>query len=187
MRRAAASILLLVLCVFPLARVHAEIERVGNPTEHGIELMWWPKVAPPADWEHVKDVSYANHINMFAPKGENFADAPAVMYARAIYFEKGNTGQELEDAIRDDHAGFKERFPDSKVARVEEVKTGDGTPLRTFSFTPQSDGHWELVAYGREPKYVLMFCVSAKSQEALENSRPAFLAMVRSYTSRDEP
>ena len=70
---------------------------------------------------------------------------------------------------------------------VEAVLTGDGTKLRTFSFTPAAEGHWELVAYGREPKYVLMFCVSAKTKDALEKSRPAFLAMVRSYTSHDEP
>lgn len=67
------------------------------------------------------------------------------------------------------------------------MKTGDGTSLRTFSFTPVEKGHWELVAYGREPEFVLMFCISANSQAALEEHRAAFLAMVRSYTSRDEP
>jgi hypothetical protein len=34
---------------------------------------------------------------------------------------------------------------------------------------------------------VLMFCISATSKAALEKYRPAFLTMVRSYTSRDEP
>ena len=68
------------------------------------------------------------------------------------------------------------------------VQTGDGTKLRTFGFFPKAaQGHWELVAYGREPEYVLMFCISATSKVALEKYRPAFLTMVRSYTSRDEP
>jgi len=178
--------LVLAICALPASRIHAEIERVGNPTDHGLELLWWPKVVPPADWVHNREVSYENHINMFVPKGEDFADAPAVMYARAIYYEAGSTEQELATAIRDDHAGFQERFPDSQVKEVEAVQTGDGTKLRTYSFTPTTKGHWELVAYGREPKYVLMFCVSAKTKEALEQNRSAFLAMVRSYTSRDE-
>jgi len=69
---------------------------------------------------------------------------------------------------------------------VEAVKTGDGTSLRTFSFTPTTKGHWELVAYGREPKYVLFFCVSATSKQGLEKNRAAFLTMVASYTSKDE-
>jgi len=124
---------------------------------------------------------------MFVPKGENFADSPAVMYARAVYFQGGNTVKELDQAIRDDHQGFLQRFPDSKVEEVEAVKTGDGTSLRTFSFTPQAKGHWELVAYGREPRYVLFFCISADTKEALEQHRAAFLAMVASYTSKDEP
>lgn len=185
--RAIAFGLALTICALPSTRIHAEIEHIANPTAHNIEFMWWPKVVPPADWVHNPDVSYENYINMFVPKGEDFENAPAVMYARAIYYEAGNTEQELTTAIHDDHAGFQQRFPDATVQEVDAVQTGDGTKLRTFSFTPTSRGHWELVAYGREPKYVLMFCVSARTKEALEKNRPVFLAMVRSYTSHDEP
>jgi len=176
--------------LFPLMAVpmgHAEIEKIADPREHEMMFMWWPKVQPPADWVHELDASYQNYINMFVPKGETFADAPAIMYARAVLYEGGDTEKELEQAIRDDHAGFLKRFPDSRVEEVAAVKTGDGTRLRTFSFTPQSSGHWELVAYGREPRYVLFFCISANSKEALEQHRAAFLTMVASYTSRDEP
>lgn len=179
--------LVLALGVVPVASLRAEIERNAYPTNHGLEFLWWPKVNPPADWIHNRELSFENHINMFVPKGEDYADASAVMYARAIYFENGNTEQELETAIRDDHRGFLEHSPGSTVEEVAVVQTGDGTRLRTFSFTPKARGHWELVAYGREPKYVLMFCISATSKQALEQHRAAFLAMVRSYTSRDEP
>jgi hypothetical protein len=71
------------------------------------------------------------------------------------------------------------------VAEVAATVTGDGTRLQTFSFAPVSKGNWELVAYGREPTFVLMFCLSARSRPALEQHRPAFQAMVRSYTSKD--
>jgi hypothetical protein len=165
---------------------HAEIEKIADPREREMVFMWWPKVVPPADWVHERDASYENYINMFVPQGETFADAPAIMYARAVLFES-DTGKELEKAIRDDHAGFLQRFPDSKVEEVAAVKTGDGTALRTFSFTPQTKGHWELVAYGREPRYVLFFCISANSKELLEKHRAAFLTMVASYTSHDDP
>src|SRR6187551_2022217 len=105
-RGAIAAGVALMICALPATRGYAEIEHNANPTDHGIELEWWPKVIPPADWVHNRDVSFENHINMFVPKGEDFANAPAVMYARAIYLEAGNTEQELATAIRDDHAGF---------------------------------------------------------------------------------
>ena len=187
LRRVIGMGLVLALCAMPFTRIHAEIERNSYPTNDGLEFLWWPKVVPPEGWIHNREISFENHINMFVPKGETFARAPAVMYARAIHYEAGNTVQELETAIRDDHNGFLQRFPDSKVEEVAAVKTGDGTSLRTFSFTPAAKGHWELVAYGREPEFVLMFCISANSKDALEEHRAAFLAMVRSYTSRDEP
>jgi len=186
MRRSFGIYLFVVLGALPLTRSHAEIEKVADPREREMVFMWWPKVAPPDNWVHQRDVSYENHINMFVPKGETFADSPAVMYARALYYEKGDTTKELDRAIRDDHEGFQQRFPDSRIEEVTAVKTGDGTSLRTFSFTPQSKGHWELVAYGREPTFVLMFCISADSKEVLEQHRAAFLAMVASYSSKDE-
>ena len=179
--------LVLILAALP-QRIHAEIEGIADPQrdKHKIILMWWPKVVPPDDWVHDRDASYENYINMFVPKGQDFANASAVMYARAVYYEKGETVKELDQAIKDDHRGFLGRYPDAKVEEVEAVKTGDGTSLRTFSFTPTTKGHWELVAYGREPKYVLFFCVSATSKEGLEKNRAAFLTMVASYTSKDE-
>ena len=186
-RAAIGAVLVLALGLLPASRTSAEIEKQVIPGEKQLVFIWWPKVTPPDNWVHVPEISFQNHINMFVLKGQDFDDSPAVMYARAIYFEKGNTEQELETAIQDDLKGFLEHSPDSNVAEAGTVPTGDGSRLRTISFTPKDQGHWELVSYGREPNYVLMFCISANSKEALDQHRDAFLAMVRSYTSRDEP
>ena len=187
MTRGAAGALLFVALLLPAAYTGAEIDGVVWPREKEMVFIRWPKVAPPDNWVHVPEVSYQNQINMFVLKGQDFDDSPAIMYARAIYFENGNTERELETAIKDDLKGFLEHAPDSTVAEAGTVPTGDGTKLRTISFTPKGQGHWELVSYGREPKYVLMFCISATSNEALDQHRGAFLEMVHSYTSRDEP
>src|SRR5262245_3023045 len=116
--KAGRAIGALVLASGTLLAVHAyaDIEKIAQPTEDGLEFIWWPKVTPPAGWVHHREVSVENHINMFVPEGESFADSPVVLYARAIYFETGNTGKELEDAIRDDRQGFLEHFPGSKIA-----------------------------------------------------------------------
>jgi hypothetical protein len=179
------NIAIALMCVLMIGPVQSEIEKTANPTDHGLELMWWPKVAIPKGWKHDHDVSVENYINMMYPEGETFVDSPVVMYTRAIYYEHGETEKELVQAIADDHRGFLERFPDSEVAEVEATVTGDGARLKTFSFSPKTKGNWELVAYGREPEFVLMFCLSTKSSQELERFRPAFLAMVRSYTSKD--
>lgn len=181
----AAVLSVVLLASLPTLEVRAEIERTGYPTDHGIELMWWPKVTVPAGWVHEDEVSLANAINMMVPKGETFADSPVLMYARAFYHAAGDTEKELAASIAADHEGFLGKFPNSKIAEVAATETGDGTKLQTFTFSPDGAGNWELVAYGREPEYVLMFCISARSRDALEIHRAAFYAMVRSYTSKD--
>ena len=180
-----STVAIALMCALTVAPVRGEIEKTAVPTDHGIEFLWWPKVAIPRGWKHDHEVSVVNYINMMYPEGETFAASPVVMYTRALYFEHGDSEKELAQAIADDHRGFLERFPDSKVAEVAATVTGDGTRLQTFSFAPVSKGNWELVAYGREPTFVLMFCLSARSRPALEQHRPAFQAMVRSYTSKD--
>jgi hypothetical protein len=182
-RKQFALALVLALTIAP---VWSEIEKTAVPTDHGLELLWWPKVAIPDGWKHDREVSTENYVNMMYPKGESFADSPVVMYTRALYHEHGDTEKELAQAIAEDHQGFLGRFPDSKIAEVAPIETGDGTKLRTFSFAPNTKGNWELVAYGREPTFVVMFCISAHSRAALEQHRPEFLAMVRSYTSKDD-
>jgi len=163
----------------------AELERLGYPTDHGIELMWWPKVTPPKGWFQDTQVSMQNFLNMLVPKGKTYENSPAVMYARALYHEKADMDKELASAIESDRKGSLEHDPNSKIAEIAAFATGDGQKLRTFSFTPAGKGNWELVAYGREPDYVLMFCISARSSAALEKYRPAFAAMILSYTSGD--
>jgi hypothetical protein len=71
-----------------------------------------------------------------------------------------------------------------KLTRCRPATARDYAHFR-LSPRPRAIGNSWL--YGREPQYVLMFCISATSKAALEKYRPAFLTMVRSYTSRDEP
>ena len=166
--------------------VQAEIEKIAHPAEGRIEFMWWPKVALSERWERDELASRRNYINLWALKGQDAHSSPVVLYARAIYHEQGDTAKQLAVAISEDHEGFLQHYPGSKVEEIPAVETADRTKLRTFQFTPQSEGRWDIVAYGHEPRYVLMFCISANSQEILEANRAEFLAMVRSYSSHGE-
>ena len=167
--------------------VRADIEKIAHPAEGRIDFMWWPKVTLSDRWERDELASRQNYINLWVLKGQDARSSPVVLYARAIYHENGDTAKELADAIAEDHEGFLQHYPGSKVEEITAVETADRTRLRTFRFTPGDGGRWDMVAYGREPRYVLMFCISADSKMTLEANRAEFLAMVRSYTSNDEP
>jgi len=182
-RAIAASLTTFLLLGMPA--VHGEIERLGYPGERGMVLHWWPKVTAPPGWFRDDKLSLAEGVNLHMLEGETFADSPAVMYTRAFYHENGVSAKDLEQTITDDLAGFRERDPAMKIEELSPTLTADGTKLRTFAFKPAGEGHFELVAYGREPKYVIMFCISARTAKQLEQHQVAFQALVRSYTSKD--
>lgn len=184
LRVVAASLTTFMLLGTPV--VHGEIERLGYPGERGMVLHWWPKVTAPAGWFRDDKLSLSEGVNMHILEGETFVDSPAVMYTRAFYNDKGVSAKELEQTITDDLAAFRERDAAMKIEELGPTLTADGTRLRTFAFKPAGEGHFELVAYGREPKYVIMFCISARTAKLLDQHRPAFQALVRSYSSKDD-
>jgi hypothetical protein len=174
-----------LLVLLTSAPAPAEIERLAFPGEKSMVFYWWPKVTPPKGWFRDEQLSQREGVNLHILDGETFDGSPAVMYTRAYSHEEGGTEQALADMIASDIREFRERDPAMKIDEVAPTVTGDGTKLRTFSFTPAGKGGYELVAYGREPKYVIMFCISTNSAELLSKHRPAFLALVRSYVSKD--
>jgi hypothetical protein len=48
---------------------HAEVEKFAQTSDRGIQLYWWPKIAPPAGCHHDDEGSFYNAVNAFAPDG----------------------------------------------------------------------------------------------------------------------
>jgi hypothetical protein len=179
----AATLAVVALLSTPPAQ--AEIERLAKPGDQALIFYWWPKVTAPAGWFRDESLSLEQGVNLLLLKGQTFDGSPAVMYTRAFSHENRDAREGLAATIANDHREFLARDPKMKIEEIAPTPTGDGKKLRTFAFTPSAQGSFELVAYGDEPGYVIMFCVSANSAQLLGEHREAFLAMVRSYTSKD--
>jgi hypothetical protein len=173
-----AWIVLVCLGTSPLS---AEIYKEAVPTDHGIEFYWWPVLKAANGWTHDEGASRANGVNAFVPTGYSFSDAPAVIYARAIYKPRVPETKTLAQLISDDGAEFKSHFPGVEISELPPLRVGAASNFRYFSFKPMQQGSFELVAYGEEPEFYLIFTVSGKTLSDLAKARPAFEKMVSNY------
>ena len=159
----------------------AAIETVPIETAKGRAERWWPKVAPPKGWHHDRPHSLNYNLNAMAPAGESFASAEAIMYARAVKRVSDASVASIEDFIARERKSFLARTPDYTIKEDKPRLTKEGLRLRTFNFTPKSDGNWERVAYGEEDDHYVLFVVSARSKKAFERAVKPWQSMVWQY------
>jgi hypothetical protein len=55
--------------------------------------------------------------------------------------------------------------------------------LRTFAYSPQGAGSWELVSFGEEGDFYLVFLVSSLTKEGLANTLDAYKRYINQYKS----
>jgi hypothetical protein len=169
----------LLLIAAPFA--DAEIFQLAVPAAQGMKLYWWPVLPPIAGWEHDEGASRAQGVNALVPAGQTFAHAPAIIYARALYKPRMSDVKSLDQLIEGDISSFKKRLPDTSVEKLMPIRDGDGKDHPYYSFTPSQKGSWELVAYGEEGDYYLIFTVSGNSKQARDDARAPFEALISKY------
>jgi len=179
--RALMRYLWIVLVCLGTTPLTAEIYKQAVPTDHGIEFYWWPVLKPVRGWTHDEGASRANGVNAFVPSGYSFSDAPAVIYARALYKPRIPETKSLAQLISDDRSEFQANFPGVEVKELAPIAVGAGSKFRYFSFTPKQQGSFELVAYADDPEFYLIFTLSGKTPADLEKARSAFEKMVSTY------
>ena len=173
-------ILLLLLCG-ALTTVRAETEGFAYACESGMCFWRRPIVDPPPGWVRDDEAGAHFKFNAFAKKGEDFAAAPAVLYANAVY--RRNAAPTLADQIAADKERILKSSPGSKISEAPSTQNADGKRLATFMFTPEKDDEgWETVAYDEEGDYYLRFVLSSQTKQAHDGARAAFEAFVRGYS-----
>jgi hypothetical protein len=177
-RFTAALAVALAAAVFPAA---AAIETVPIETRSGTAQRWWPKVTPPKGWHHDRPHSLNYNLNAMAPEGDSFASAEAIMYARAVKRVSDASIATVEDFIARERKSFLARTPDYTIKEDKPLITKEGLRLRTFNFTPKTDGNWERVAYGEEDDHYILFVVSARSRKAFDGALKPWQGMVWQY------
>jgi hypothetical protein len=142
-----------------------------------------------ATWEHIINDAMVVHslhygANALAPDGFTFADADAVIYARALYKPRTPQAKSLQTLIDDDKAEFRARDSAIRIEESKPISTADGQKLRTFEFVPGQSGNWERVAYGEEGDFYLLFTVSARTQEAYNKAAGAYEELISRYRAK---
>ena len=176
----------LLLTVFlsstPLA--FAEIYKLAVPSDQGLQLYWWPILPDIPGWRHDEGASCAQGVNALVPDGQSFSGAPAIIYARAMFKPRMPDVKSLRQLIDEDRAGFERDFPGISIQELKPIKDGDAKMHPYFSYSPRGEGSWELVAYGEENDFYLLFTLSGNSKPALESARADFERLVATYRAR---
>jgi hypothetical protein len=166
------------------APAHAEIEKNARRCDHTLCFYWWPKLPRLKGWHQDRPSSFHDAINALAPDGQTFANAEAVIYARAIFKPRAPDVKSLDQLIENDKRDFLARSPDISIEAAGDLVTGDGQSLRSLGFIPGGSGNWERVSYGEEGNYYLLFTLSSRSERAYKDAMRAYETLIATYKEK---
>src|ERR1700745_619349 len=112
------------------------------------------------------------------PKGESWADARTVMYAKIA-------GTEYEDA--DKFAAMAIKKMESKHGKpkekIDKGKTGNGQPFFINEYpATKTYSQWERVAYVQLPKAVAYIVLSSRDEASYRKDAPALREVLQTFT-----
>ena len=177
------TVLIGLLATIP-AVSYAEIEKIALNCETGICFHWWPKLPAVKGWHHDRENSYLFSANAQAPDGYTFKDAETVFYAKALYKPRIPDTKSLTALIEDDKRKFQSHDPTITITESEALTTKDGKTLRVLAFAPKEKGNWELVAYGEEGEFYLVFTLSSRTKDGYTKNIPIFKQYVAQYAEK---
>ena len=181
MRRSVVATVLLFLA--PML-AYAEIYKLAVTEEPGIRFYWWPVVKSPAGWAHDEGASLKSGVNMLVPIGQTFAGAPSVMYARADYKPRISDVHSIQEYVEKDRQELASESPETSITVLEPVKTSDGKVLTVLQYVIPIRKQWEVVAYGEEGEFYLLFTLSSRDEAAYRAALPAYYEMLHAYSER---
>ena len=111
--------------------------------------------------------------------GFTFNTAPVVIVASAYH------GDTLKDAMERDASEFRKSDPQIHISAVRSLIADKGARflVREFRSAKLKEQGYESVAYHREGHDVVVFTLSAQSNEALKQEAPIFHALLKSFVS----
>ena len=171
-----------IILAFIASAAHAEMVKLAVPNGQGMQMFWWPKLEVPSGWHQEMEASFRTSSNVMVQDGSNFSNSPTVIYARAIYKPRVRSIGSLAQLIENDHRDFRENVSRIAIEKTEHAITADGHALQSYLFTPEDEGNWERVSYGEEPDYFLIFTVSSRSEEGLNEAMETYDEVVGSYS-----
>lgn len=137
-------------------------------------------VAPPGWVVDIESAAAQGLQAVFYPKGETWADSPAVAYGRGR--PKDDRVKTVSEQVRATLDRFAQRGNDDvRAAPAGTIRLKDGKTAAVYHFTGDRYGNDEAVAYIDEPKTLNFIVLSAADRAAFEGALDAFQALVGSY------
>lgn len=142
-------------------------------------------VAPPGWMVDTESAADQGLQAVFYPKGNSWANSPAVAYARAR--PKDEKVQTVSQQVRTTLARFAERgHDDVRATPVGTIPLKEGKSAAVYHFAGDDYGNYEAVAYIDEPRTLNFVVLSAADRGAFEAALEAFRVLVGSYMAMGE-
>ncbi|MGB4100847.1 MAG: hypothetical protein WBK91_02935 [Alphaproteobacteria bacterium] len=168
-----ATLLVTLLC----GSVYAEVTQQNLTCGKEACVKWWPKVAPPHQWQANADESKEHGVNMFSPDKQ---DSAARLYTYAIRKSDAPKFRNLDDVIARD----KESHGSAVVREGKKVPTQGGLELRAFLYEASGTSDWDRAAYGDDGEFFVIFYLTASTLEDLNKHTYDFDSFVGSYQGK---
>lgn len=176
----------LVAVLATLSPAGAEVETLFELRNTEIRPVFRLVFVPPAGWEANEEGLQQFGLPVYAPKGQGFHDAPAIIYIRVSGNEENRP---LSTFIEISQTRWKKAVPDTQVTKAENEKraNGQGEFLVYRIHNPSRPAQaYEMLAYGEDKdkdgkKYFVMISITAKSQKALDDAEKAYRTALRTH------
>lgn len=178
-------LLTLLLSNFVYGEIHKEAQICNESGQ--VCFFWWPKLPAVEGWEQDLGHSYHYRMNTQAPSGFTFANAEAVVYARAELKDEVSGKKSLKDFIEFSQNQFTSSAPSkTQIKKIGEYKSKGKPTFHSYSFYPESVGNFEHVSYAEEidkdgNEYFLIFTISSRSKEELEKRTNEYYKFIEYY------
>ena len=180
---------LILLLYFVPALSLADIYKEAQvcPEREKICFVWWPKLPEVDGWYQDMDHSYHYKMNAQAPEGYSFANAEAVIYARAVYQADTLQKPTLSEFISSSQKQFVNNAPSTlDIKKTGELNSKGQHNFVSYSFYPDGQGNWEQVAYTTDAdnegnNYFIIVVLSARSQAAFDQNIHVYNELIENY------
>jgi hypothetical protein len=181
--RNAVLLAMIWLAVLP---ARAEVEKFMKHCDGKLCPFFRASIVAPEGW--VEDREATDYFNavMLVPKGQDFEQAQAKIYATARF---NRDGRPIAEFIPDALERWRKLARDAKITRLEPSRrTGGKPPFERHRFDARSlkeQGHEiQSVTIDHDKdgnQFVVTIVLSANSRAALKSAEPAYMAILAKY------
>ena len=126
-------------------------------------------------------------MNTQAPDNHTFANAKAVIYAKAEYRDESSSEKTLDEFI----SFSQNQFINGAPSILQVTKTGESVSkgkhkFISYSFFPKGEGNWEQVSYAEDQdadrnRYFMIFVLSSRSKDGFDKNIGAYNDFIAQY------